>query len=151
MLTVCTPLKIAKVLEPHFSRVVMVHQSLGSAAMDYVQKNCPDADHRLIEQMTDVLRLFLPKTSERDLQKGITKIAKKAMALKQNMLEEQALYDCYWIRGGQNFDGEKMDLVGPEGGGPLALCTFPGMARIVLEQNTRRIVHVVKASVLMEV
>jgi len=118
--------------------------------MSYVHKHCPDVERILIAQMADILQLFLPKTSEQDLKKGITKMVKKAMALKSNMLEEQALYDCYWIKGGQNFDSTTMDLVGLEGKGPLSLCTFPGMARIVLNQDKRTTVHVVKASVLIQ-
>jgi hypothetical protein len=128
----------------------MVHQSLGLGAMSYVQQHRPDAERILGAKMGDVLQLFLPKTSEQALQKGITKMVKKAIELKSYMLEEQALYDCYWIKGGQTFDSTKMDLVGMEGKGPLALCTFPGMARIVLGQDRRIIVHVVKASVLIQ-
>ena len=128
----------------------MVHQSLGLGAMSYVQQHRPDAERILGAKMGDILQLFLPKTSEQDLQKGITRMVKKAIELKSNMLEEQALYDCYWIKGGQNFDSQKMEIVGVEGNVPLALCTFPGLARIILNQGRRIIVHVVKASVLME-
>ena len=77
-------------------------------------------------------------------------MVKKAVVLKNDMLEEQALYDCYWIKGGQNFDSQKMEIVGVEGKGPLALCTFPGLARIILNQGRGIVVHVVKASVLMQ-
>ena len=137
--------------EPQFSRVLMVHQSLGVASMNYVRANCPNAESILISRMADILRLFLPKTSDHDLQKGITKMVKRAVGLKNDMLEEQALYDCYWINGGQNFDSEKMELLGVEGNGPLTLCTFPGMARIVINEGMRRTIHVVKASVLMQI
>lgn len=78
-------------------------------------------------------------------------MVKKAVSLKNNMLEEQALYDCYWIKGGQNFDSQKMELGGVEGNGTLSLCTFPGLARIVLDQGTRKTVHVVKATVVIQI
>ena len=118
--------------------------------MNYVRTYRQDEERILVSRMTDILRLFLPKTSDQDLQKGVTKMVKKAVVLKNDMMEEQALYDCYWIKGGQNFDSQKMEIVGVEGNVPLALCTFPGLARIMLNQGRRIIVHVVKASVLME-
>jgi len=140
----------ANLSEPQFSRVLMVHQSLGKASMNYVSTYRQDEERILVSRMTDILRLFLPKTSDQDLQKGVTKMVKKAVVLKNDMLEEQALYDCYWIKGGQNFDSQKMEIVGVEGNGPLALCTFPGLARIILNQGRGIVVHVVKASVLMQ-
>jgi hypothetical protein len=118
--------------------------------MSYVQKNCLETERILIDQMAGILRLFLPKTSEEDLLKGITKVVTKAIALKNNMMEEQALYDCYWIKGGQNFDPNIMDLAGHEDNEPIALCTFPGLARIIVDQGKKVAIHVVKASVVME-
>ena len=79
------------------------------------------------------------------------KMVKKAVTLKNDMMEEQALYDCYWVKGGQDFESSKMDSGGMDGNGRLSLCTFPGMARIVINQGRRSTVHVVKASVNMQV
>jgi hypothetical protein len=111
----------ANLSEPQFGRVLMVHQSLGKASMNYVHTYRQDEERILVSRMTDLLRQFLPKTSDQDLKKGVTKMVKKAVVLKNDMLEEQALYDCYWIKGGQNFDSQKMEIVGVEGNVPLAL------------------------------
>ena len=58
---------MSEVQLPH---IVMVHQSLGLGAVDYVQKTCPEAERDLVVQMTDVFQIFLPMTSGQDLHKG---------------------------------------------------------------------------------
>jgi len=128
----------------------MVHQSLGVGAISYVESHHPYSERVLIDKVVSIFTLLLPAISEEDLFKGIAKVVKKAVTLKNNMMEEQALYDCYWIKGGQNFDPDKMDLAGHEGDGRIALCTFPGLARILLEQGKKVTVHVVKASIVLE-
>lgn len=75
----------------------MIRQSLGRSTLKYLQFEFKEPENRIKERLADVVHLFLPKTSEEDINKGISKFVDKAISLKRDVTEEGALYQFYWI------------------------------------------------------
>lgn len=103
----------------------MIHQSLGRSTLKYLQSHGQEQEYQIKERLKRILQLFLPKTSDQDIDKGAAKFVNKAIALKRDVTEEQALYQFYWINSGDNFDWKSMEMAANEGKGLVALCAFP--------------------------
>jgi hypothetical protein len=99
--------------------------------------------------LAELLGLLLPGVTAVDLCKSVTKFVKKAIALKNAMTEEQAVYQCYWVQCGEQFDDEMVDVAGDEGDF-VCLCTFPGMARLIRNEGATTAVRAVKASAVLQ-
>ena len=48
--------------------------------------------------------------------KGVSRFVNKAIKLKHAMVEEQAIYYCYWVNGGERYDENLVDIEGEEKG-----------------------------------
>jgi hypothetical protein len=71
-----------------------------------------------------------------------------AIQLKSQMTEEKAVYRCFMLGSGETVTNAQFDIGSEEiSSGVLLLCTFPGLRRIVLnEDGEREVLTVVKAS-----
>lgn len=128
----------------------MIHQWLGRSALKYVRSHNEGPEYQIKGQLTSILQLFFPKTSYQDIDKGAAKFVNKAMALKRDVTEGQALYQFYWINSGAKFNGESMEMAAYDGKGLVALCTFPGLASTIKNHDAQYVVRVVKATVVRE-
>lgn len=128
----------------------MNHQFIGRSTLNYLQSQNQEPEYQIKERLKCVLQLFLPKTSPQDIDRGAVKFVTKAIALKRDVTEEQALYQFYWINCGAKFNPESMEMAASEGKGLVALCAFPGLARTIKVNDTKQVIRVVKAIVLRE-
>jgi hypothetical protein len=128
----------------------MIHQSLGRSALKYLRSHNQEPECQIKERLTSILKLFFPKTSDQDIDRGAAKFVNKAIALKRDATEEQALYQFYWINSGNKFNWESMEMAASECKGLVALCTFPGLARTIKSHDSQQVVRVVKATVVRE-
>jgi hypothetical protein len=71
-----------------------------------------------------------------------------AIQLKSHMTEEQAVYRCFMLGNGETVTSAQFHIGDEDvSSGVLFLCTFPGLHRIVLnEDGKREVLTVVKAS-----
>jgi len=134
--------------ESQSTKVLMIRQSIGQGAAGYVQQHLTDYERNVYTNLAHVLRQLLPKSSEDDLQKAVTKFVTKAIALKTALTEEQAMYRCYWATGGDRFDPESVEISDGEKG-PVCLCTFPGLARMIQRNMGKSVVYTFKASAVL--
>jgi hypothetical protein len=93
------------------------------------------------------LTILLPASIDDEIQKGVTKFITKAFTLKLAMMEETAVYRCHWAHCGEGFDQESMEVESSEGG-PVFLCTSPGLRRISEEAGAP--INSVKAGVILK-
>jgi hypothetical protein len=103
----------------------------------------------IVSQLAGLLALLLPGSAEEDIGKSVAKFIKKAIRLKTALIEEQAVYQCYWVQCGEHFDAEMMDISGEESG-LVCICTFAGLARSIRNDDGKAIVRAVKASAVLE-
>lgn len=136
-------------LETHFTHFLSIRQSIGKSAVRYVQQYGQEQEDYLIYLLVKVLCLLIPKTSETDITKAVSKFVNKAVKLKHAMAEEQALYHCYWIDGGERYEEESVEIEGEEEGN-ISICTFPGLARTVKNEGGEFLARAVKASAFLQ-
>lgn len=96
-----------------------------------------------------MLHVLFPKATESDIKKGVSRFINKAIKLKYAMAEEQAIYYCYWVNGGERYDENLVDIDGEEKG-VISICIFPGLARRVKNDNGELIARAVKATALLQ-
>jgi len=117
---------------------------LGRGATRYVQDNTPRFKER-VEQLQIVLRHLLPVATDVSLQTFSTKILDLAGTLKAGMMEEQALYQVFWVGCREAYQENRINVVDDNPSGPVLFCTFPGLERVDQDRD----VTVVKASGLL--
>jgi hypothetical protein len=79
---------------------------------------------------------LLPKSRPGDLREGFTRFLDKALALKKEMTQEQAVYRCFMIQCGHQVSDVEVDL-GDDNGGTLLVCTFPGLTRHIVNEDMK--------------
>jgi len=138
--------------ERKFSTVLTVRQSLGKAAVRYVQEYGQEEQDDFTAKLAYILLILFPKATEQDITKGVSKFVLKAIKLKHAMAEEQAVYHCYWVFGGERLDENAVEIEGFEGQetGAISVCTFPGLSRTVKNDDGESVANAVKASALLE-
>jgi hypothetical protein len=105
---------------------------------------------RVVSLLVQALCCLLPSSQKEEVYRFAERIADKAIALKNDMTEEQALYFGFWRKCGQPFDAQYIDIADEVATGILLACTFPGLARTIKINEQERIVFVVKASGVSE-
>ena len=78
------------------------------------------------------------------------KFVTKSIAVKQAMTQEQAVYRCYWVNYGDKFDTDLIDVSG-DTTGPVDLCTFPGLERVIKKDGVTSVIPVVKAWAVLQI
>jgi hypothetical protein len=137
------------IVEKELSKVLTVRQFLGKAAVRYVEQSNQEGQEIFIALLVKILIILFPKASENDIIRGVSKFVAKGSKLKNSMTEEQAVYRCYWVHGGEQYDEECVDIEGEETG-PISICTFPGLERMIKTENFDSVARAVKASALSE-
>ena len=141
---------MADCAEPNLDRVLVVGHSLRLAAATVWRGETQKAEEALILQMIGIVVHLFPHRSKDELLKGVKKLVKKALSVKEHISEEKALYYCNWESGGKAFEPERMEPSGEKRQGKVAFCTFPGLIRIELEVNTKTVHVVVRCGVLLQ-
>ena len=122
-----------------------VRQSLSQGTSRYIQKIAAERQTEVISQLSKVLSILLPAVHKDNIMNVSKKFINDAIALKNSLTEERAAYQFFWIAGGEQLDSESVTV--PEGEwGAVSMCTFPGLARKVKEENKVLVVNVVKAA-----
>jgi len=136
-------------LEP-VAKYIMVRQSLAQGVRRFVNHHLSneEIEDEILSRLSPVIRLLLPKTSDEVIQKGLLKITRKAIALKNAVSE--ARHHCFWAPCGSQFEGESNDASEAEDCGEIYLCTFPGLAKMSEKDGCKTVVTLVKARVVLE-
>jgi hypothetical protein len=137
------------IVEGEHSKVLTARQFLGKAAVRYVDQSNQEGQEIFIAHLVKILLILFPKASETDIIKEVSKFVTKGVKLKNSMSEERMVFHCYWVHGGEQYDEEYVEIEGEETG-PISICTFPGLERIVKREESDSIVWAVKASALLE-
>ena len=127
----------------------LIVESLEHAAFRLFDDHFKEHEEEIGAKMAGIFHLVFPKASVEDIQKSISKFTSKAIAFKIAMAKV-AVYHCYWVNGGKQFDTESMEIADEEFGS-VYLCTFPGLARTikVKDQEGKQVLREVKATVVL--
>ena len=128
---------------------MIIHQSIGVGTLDYVQQHIQEYGTSISTALVKLLLPLIPKTSEREIIKAAVKFVTKSIEVKRAMTQEQAMYRCYWVKFGDKFDPDSIDVAG-DGTGPVYLCTFPGLERVIKKDGVTSVVRVVKAWAVLQ-
>jgi hypothetical protein len=115
----------------------------------YVQQHDQKQQEDFIAHLVEILHLLFPKASKPDIRKAVLRFVSKAITLKHAMAEEQAIYYCYWVNGGERYDENIVDIEGEERGA-ISICIFPGLSRKVKNDEGEMVVYAVKATALLQ-
>jgi hypothetical protein len=135
-----------------FTKILTIRQALGRAAL-HSQILRPETLKRQETykiNLTHILSHLLPKSNPQDIEAAVSKWIEKAIALRNAMTEEQAIYRCFIPDIGEPYTEEVMEVADEQPAGRVLLCSFPGLDRLILKDGKKVSVPVVKASVELE-
>lgn len=134
-----------------YNKLVMIRQAIAKSVLDSCKKDVLAKQTACVTDLTDLLCGLLPVSKPKDIESGVSKFIDRAVKLKYDMAEEQAVYRCFLVDNGQPID-EKFLSVPDEGyiGCVVFLCTFPGLQRIVIHEGKAVRLTVVRAAVELQ-
>jgi hypothetical protein len=89
------------IVEIEHSKVLTTQQFLGKVAVRYVDQSNQEGQEIFIAHLVKILLILFPKAFETDIIKEVSKFVIKGIKLKNSMSEEQVVYHCYWVHGGE--------------------------------------------------
>ena len=128
----------------------MVHQATGRGAVQFSQESAAIRRTEIMVEFGNLLVRLLPRSTQETISETVLKIVDKAIYLKKAMSEEQALYRCFWIDYGEEYNENCTEVTNEDETGRVLLCTFPGLARTIKKDNQVSDVLVVKARAMLE-
>lgn len=128
----------------------MIHQAVGRGLLGFTQDKVAPREVEITNELTELLRLLLPRSDPSTVCSAAAKIIDKAIGLKMEMTVELTLYHCFWINCGEEFMEDCVEVIDEEAAGRVLLCTFPGLARTIKEEKQMSKFIVVKASATLE-
>jgi hypothetical protein len=128
------------------SMILQTRQAIGTAAGETSSGQFPGAREHTFQSLVTLLRIIVPKTPQKEIEVFVKQLVDRSIALKDAMVEEQAIYRCDFFNSGTAFDSEWMKVsAGAEEKGKVKLTTFPGLRRFNVTDGKREFVSVVKA------
>jgi hypothetical protein len=129
----------------------MIRQAIAQSVLYSCKKELPVKQSACVTSLTDLLCGLLPASKPKDIESGVAKFIDRAVKLKYDMTEEQAVYRCFLVDNGQAID-EKFLSVPDERyvGCVVFLCTFPGLQRMVIHEGKTVNLTVVRAAVELQ-
>ena len=88
---------------------------------------------------------MLPKISKDNITMASKKFINDAVGLKNALIEERAVYQFFWVCGGDTLTPDSI-RVSEGDSGVVAMCTFPGLMRKVKQEDMQLVINVVKAN-----
>lgn len=128
---------------------MIIRQSIGLGTLDYVEQHIQEYGTSISAALAKLLLPLIPKTSESEIIKAAIKFVTKSIEVKRAMTQEQAIYRCYWVKFGDKFDTDSIDVSG-DGTGSVYLCTFPGLERVIKTDGVTSVIRVVKAWAVLQ-
>jgi hypothetical protein len=136
-------------IEPQFSNIALVHQAVGRGILRFTGENVKSlASAR--GQLQTILRQLLPAVTDDAIEQFVTKVVGPALDLKKAMMEEQALFQVYWIDCDSHFNEDRVEVVDEQPNSNVLLCTYPGLRRISKEDGGEVEHIVVKANAILK-
>lgn len=124
----------------------MVHQAVGRGTLFLANDKVDQVRRDTVLNLAHLLSILLPKSEDETILQIVGKIVDRAVNLKMAMTEEQALFRCYWIDCGKEFNDDLVEVTEDQTSGRIFVCTFPGLARV--DDESKFIV--VRASAMSE-
>ena len=118
---------------------------MSDAAIRYAQSHASLRSTQVIGRLVELLYLLLPKAPKGSIEQASKDFVRGAIALKNALAEERAVYQFFWVAGGAVIQHGSVETGGDDVG-VVGICTFPGLVRKVKE-NDIMIINVVKANV----
>lgn len=147
-------------LDLDFSKILMVRQALARSILEVHHDDKERARANCAAMFVKLQRALLPQSPENAIQDFVTHILDKAIALRNALTMEQAIFRCYFVGVGESYDDSSCQTgFDEEPVGKVFMCLFPGLRRRFIYnqkdlQNPNSIdipiVTVVKAAVKLQ-
>jgi hypothetical protein len=107
-----------------------IRQALAKSTLEGQVVKAAQMKHVCTEAFIRLQRALLPATSEEDIQEFVSYLLHEAIALRDAMTVEQAVYRCYVVANGSSFNPAVMQIQpGEPTEGDVIVCMFPGVVR----------------------
>ena len=123
----------------------MIHQAIGRGALRFAGENA-ERRQETVGELQTVVSGLLPLAAKEAIDSFAAKVVDLAINLKKAMVEEQALYQVFWVDCNEQFQEHRVEVVDDEPSGRVLLCTFPGLERMIRNEKEDSQITVVKAS-----
>lgn len=134
-----------------FSKILLIRQAIGQAVLQSKERQTDTYRQWTVQNLLIVLQKLLPETPVNRIEEFVEKVVDKAITLKDAMTEEQAVYRCFFVAYGTNFDESIIQIAhGEETNGKVLMCTFPGLGRLIIQDQKKMFITVVKACAKLE-
>jgi hypothetical protein len=129
-----------------YNQLLIIRQSIAQGVLSSSESFVPAARGDTIKTFSELLAILLPKSRPGELRDVFTRIFDKAVTLKREMTQEKAVYRCFMYPCGSAVSDANVDF-GDDGhvGGTLLVCTFPGLMRLIMNDDKFEKAIVVKA------
>jgi len=137
------------IIEPQFSNIAVVHQAVGRGILRFTGENVR-ASEDARGQLQTVLHQLLPAVTDDAIEQFVTKVVNPALDFKKAMMEEQALFQVYWIDCDSPFIEDRVEVVDEQPNSNVLVCTYPGLRRITKEDGGEMEHIIVKANAILK-
>jgi hypothetical protein len=139
-------------VENEFANVLTVHQAMGRGITNFAKGN-EQALKNYQTELSAILEQLLPSAPKRSIATYAEKFIDLAVAFKDGIAQEQALLYVFFVGNKELFQDERMEVIDDNPGGPVLICTFPGLIRRDADKTTAIRVKadaLLKSSVMVE-
>jgi hypothetical protein len=111
---------------------------MARGVIDLTSKTLEAQREKDVAELSEIINILFVKSKPKDNNDIIRKFIDRAITLKKQLTEEQAVYRCYFHDCGQSVADLWVDI-GEDHSQPVPvlLCMFPGLARHVLSDDRR--------------
>ena len=143
------------IADPDFGKVLTIRQALGRAQLSEVEKLQTAMKNLLVEQLDDLLKPLLPRSSDPnlrpyDIHVVIAKLTDMAVQLANMMTQERAIFRSYFLKAGHQPTEVEASVPNTEQTGNVFMCTFPGFYKKVRDGKQTIQIVMVKANVELQ-
>lgn len=128
----------------------MIHQAIGRGTVKSAREKVDAYKIELVIHLTELLHCLLPQSPKLTLESVSKEIINKAVDVKLAMTEEHALYRCFTVISGEEYNEAMMDVDDEEPSSHVFICPFPGLLRTIKKDGEIQDIIVVKAATILE-
>jgi hypothetical protein len=121
----------------NYDKILMIRQAIGRGALKAGnQKADSHPSHKKHSLVAIFCRVF-PELPPKNLEDALTNFIDKAIALKSEMTEEQAVIRCFMVQKGQSVTEDLVNTGELEEvtTGKVLMCTFPGLEKVYVDED----------------
>lgn len=121
----------------NYDKILMIRQAIGRGALKAGNQKADSHPSHKKDSLAAIFCRVFPELPPKDLEDALTNFVDKAIALKSEMTEEQAIIRCFMVHRGQSV-AEDLVTTGEldeATTGKVLMCTFPGLEKVYVDED----------------